>query len=152
MPHHGAAWPKQRGHPEPSAAELKHDNIWVRISGDKIAPEELIKFCTRPKAGGIGVFLGTTRDSFKGKKVVRLEYEGFSKMAAATGVRLCQQAMDTFKLSATGVFHRLGSVPVTESSVVVVASSVHRREAMQAAGWLIDEVKARLPVWKLEWY
>lgn len=50
------------------------------------------------------------------------------------------------------VAHRVGHVPVAECSVVVAVSSPHRAEALAACGHIIDEVKARVPVWKREWY
>lgn len=47
---------------------------------------------------------------------------------------------------------RLGVVPVTESSVIIAVSSVHRRESLEAVSFLIDELKANVPIWKKEIY
>jgi molybdopterin synthase catalytic subunit len=56
------------------------------------------------------------------------------------------------RLTRVACWHRIGTVPVAEASVVVVVSSPHRREALVACADLIDQVKAVLPVWKKEWY
>lgn len=50
------------------------------------------------------------------------------------------------------LFFRLGLVPVTESSVIVAVSSEHRRESLEAASYLIDSLKAKVPIWKKELY
>jgi len=46
--------------------------------------------------------------------------------------------------------HRVGSVPLSEPSVIVAASAPHRAEAFNAARALIDRVKAEAPIWKVE--
>ena len=48
------------------------------------------------------------------------------------------------------LLHRVGVVPVGESSVVVVASAPHREEAFAAARFGIDTLKATVPIWKRE--
>ncbi len=42
--------------------------------------------------------------------------------------------------------------PVKEASVNIVAVSAHRREALEAVAWAIDELKAKVPIWKKEFY
>lgn len=46
--------------------------------------------------------------------------------------------------------HRLGPVDVGDASVIIAASSPHRRAALAAVAWAIDELKARVPIWKKE--
>jgi molybdopterin synthase catalytic subunit len=107
-----------------------------------------------PSCGAVAAFVGTTRDHHGGRPVARLEYEAHTPLAlrmlgelgAAADAR-CGGA-----LVRVYVAHRLGVVPVGDASVVITASSPHRREALDAVAWLIDELKATLPVWKKEWY
>lgn len=47
--------------------------------------------------------------------------------------------------------HRTGVVPVREASVVIAASAVHRRQAIEAVQYAIDTLKARVPIWKKVW-
>ena len=56
------------------------------------------------------------------------------------------------RLARIVIVHRLGLVPPTESSIVIAVSSPHRREASRATEWILEEVKARAPVWKRENY
>lgn len=48
--------------------------------------------------------------------------------------------------------HRVGTVPVGDASVVIAAASPHRADALAAVAWAIDELKARVPVWKKEFF
>ncbi len=65
---------------------------------------------------------------------------------------ICDLARSKWTLSRIAVFHRLGEVPVREASVVIAVSSSHRRESIEALHFLIDTLKARVPIWKKEWY
>ena len=67
--------------------------------------------------------------------------------------RLTQKARTLYpSLIRVAISHRTGTVPVSEESVVIVASSPHRRDALEAVGWMIDELKATVPIWKNEIY
>jgi molybdopterin synthase catalytic subunit len=48
------------------------------------------------------------------------------------------------------LWHRVGPLAVTESSVVVAVSTGHRPEAFDAARYGIDTLKATVPIWKRE--
>jgi molybdopterin synthase catalytic subunit len=60
--------------------------------------------------------------------------------------------MAQFGLVRCLIHHRLGEVPLLEAAVVVAASSPHRREAFEAAAWIMDRIKERVPIWKRERY
>lgn len=66
--------------------------------------------------------------------------------------KLAAHAHDRWGLSKVAIVHRTGRVDVAEASVVVCASSPHRRAALEACGWLIDELKATVPIWKREFF
>jgi molybdopterin synthase catalytic subunit len=46
------------------------------------------------------------------------------------------------------VSHRIGLLKVGDVALAAAVSAAHRREAFNACSDLVDEVKARLPVWK----
>lgn len=135
-----------------SRPSAEDDRVLTRISADPISVPDLLSWATRPTAGGIGVFVGTTRDSFQGKRVTRLEYEAFLPMARKALNRIGWAVLKRYGLEAVAMQHRVGAVPVAEASVAIVCSGVHRREALEGAAAAIAAIKARLPVWKLEWY
>jgi molybdopterin synthase catalytic subunit len=105
-----------------------------------------------PGAGAVVLFEGCARDSHQGRPVRQLAYEAFVPMAEAELARLREEAMARFGLIRCLIHHRLGEVPLLEAAVVVAASSPHRREAFEAAAWIMDRIKQRVPIWKREQY
>jgi len=105
-----------------------------------------------PAAGAIATFIGTTRDTFEDKQVLELRYEAYVPMALRQLRAICSAARNRWKLMRLAVVHRLGVVLVGEESVFVAVSSVHRRDALEACEYIIDEIKASVPIWKKEVY
>ncbi|OWM69117.1 molybdopterin synthase catalytic subunit [Punica granatum] len=111
-----------------------------------------MKYVGSPQAGAIATFSGTTRDMFEGKTVLELRYEAYVPMAIRQIKNLCESARSSWNLISMAVAHRLGPVPVRETSVFVAVSSVHRVDSLEACKFLIDELKASVPIWKKEVY
>jgi molybdopterin synthase catalytic subunit len=110
----------------------------------------LLAAAAHPACGAVNLFLGTTRDHHQGRRVLRLEYEAYDRMALEALERLERVARERFQLAHCAIVHRLGQVPVTEASVAVVTSSAHRAAAFDAARWVMDELKRSVPIWKKE--
>jgi molybdopterin synthase catalytic subunit len=73
-------------------------------------------------------------------------------MAEAELERLRREALARFGLLRCLIHHRIGVVPLLEAAVVIVTASAHRREAFEAAAWLMDAIKQSVPIWKRERY
>ena len=104
------------------------------------------------RAGAVVTFVGTTRNENVGRRVRRLEYEAFASMAAKEMRSLATQAKRRWPLRKVAMVHRIGVVPVGEASVAIAVSAGHRGEAFEACRWLIDRLKAIVPIWKKEHY
>ncbi len=103
-------------------------------------------------AGAVVTFLGTTRDNNEGRRVTRLEYEAYGRMAEREMKRLAEAAATQWPIRKVAMAHRIGVVPVGEASVAIVVSAGHRGEAFAACSWLIDRLKEIVPIWKKEHY
>ncbi|CAI0413990.1 unnamed protein product [Linum tenue] len=125
--------------------EILDENVSVDIA-------RYTNFVSAPQAGAITTFSGTTRDTFDGKTVVELRYEAYVPMAVRQIQSICSSARATWKIHAIAVAHRLGAVPVGETSVFIAVSAVHRGDALDACKFMIDELKATVPIWKKEVY
>jgi molybdopterin synthase catalytic subunit len=97
-------------------------------------------------------FDGWVRDHNEGQKVLRLEYEVYEPLAIKEGEKIIEEAMTRFGVSNARAIHRSGLIELTEVAVVVGVSSHHRSEAFDACRYIIDQAKARLPIWKKEYY
>ena len=103
-----------------------------------------------PRAGAVLLFEGCARNHHQGKAVGSLAYEAFVPMAEAELAALREEALRRFGLIGCLVHHRIGEVPLGEAAVLVGTSSPHRREAFEAALWIMDRIKERVPIWKRE--
>jgi len=115
----------------------------------------LIDSQTIGENSGIGarsVFEGTVRDTNDGHDVTKLEYECYEPLAMKEGNRILAEAIEKFGLIDAFCIHRVGTLEIGETAVIVVATSGHRDEAFKGCRYIIDEVKCRVPIWKKEHY
>jgi molybdopterin synthase catalytic subunit len=115
----------------------------------------LIHSQTIGENSGIGarsVFEGTVRDTNDGHDVTKLEYECYKSLAIKEGNKILGEAIEKFGLIDAFCIHRIGTLEIGETAVIVVATSGHRDEAFKGCRYIIDEVKCRVPIWKKEHY
>ncbi|CAF3482072.1 unnamed protein product [Rotaria socialis] len=106
-----------------------------------------------PSSGAVSSFIGITRDNFEGRRVTRLSYEAYEPMALKELNRLCDDARRKFvNIEHIAISHRLGDVPISDISVAIYVSGPHRRDVLDAVSFLIEQLKANIPIWKKEFY
>lgn len=103
-------------------------------------------------AGAYAGFEGWVRDHNDGRAVDGLRYEAYAALAEAEGARIVAEARERFDVTAVACVHRTGELAVGEVAVWVGACAAHRGAAFDACRFVIDEVKARVPIWKRERY
>jgi molybdopterin synthase catalytic subunit len=125
----------------------------IRVGPGAIDSEALLGEVADASAGAIVLFVGTVRDHSEGKEgVTHLEYEVYAGVVEEKIAEIVAEAADKWPILAVAVEHREGKVVVGETSVAVAVSSAHRADAFEAARFLIDELKARAPIWKKEFW
>ncbi|XP_028125264.1 molybdopterin synthase catalytic subunit-like [Camellia sinensis] len=87
-----------------------------------------------------------TRDTFDGNQVLELRYEAYLRMTIRCTKSICSSARSSWNPHSIAVAHRLGPVPVGHTSVFIAVSVVHRAEGLDACKFLIDEIKAPVPI------
>lgn len=102
--------------------------------------------------GAVVCFEGRVRDHNEGRAVLRLEYEAHAPMAEQEGEAIIAEALARWPLGQAFCVHRHGLLELGEVAVLVGVASGHREAAFEAARWIIDEAKRRLPIWKKEHY
>ncbi len=102
--------------------------------------------------GGVCVFVGKTRTEPNDThgQLKHLDYEAHESMAIAQMQKLAVVARQRWSICSIALCHRVGTVGIGESSVVIGVASGHRDESFQACRWLIDELKREVPIWKRE--
>lgn len=124
----------------------------IQLLSDPIDVAPLIAFVSAPSAGGIAVFLGTTRaEHGPGERaLVALDYEAYAEMALPQLQDLARRARVRWPIERLAILHRIGRVPLAEPSVLIAVATPHRAEAFDACRWLIDTLKAEATIWKKE--
>ena len=80
------------------------------------------------------------------------QYEAYQPMAEREMLAICLRMRERWPLRHVAITHRIGVVPIGEASVEIAVSSAHRREALEAVQFAIDDLKAHVPIWKKEVY
>ncbi|KAF5355715.1 hypothetical protein D9756_003725 [Leucocoprinus leucothites] len=149
-----------------SSLEIPEGTIAISYS---LNIQDIIKSVQDDSAGATAVFIGTTRNSFKGKSVTRLEYQAYTKLALKTIADIIRNAASAVtrsehqppaqndstyvaSLVRCAVHHRIGTVPVGEPSIVIAVSSPHRKESFIACEKILEDVKQKAQIWKREFY
>lgn len=131
-------------------ADHNTDTVTLRVelTHEQIDVGEAYAFLPGPEAGGIAVFVGTTRQWTGADETTSLFYEAYEPMARAELTRLGEEAATRWPVGRCMLVHRLGEVPVGQASVLVGVATAHRAEAFEACRWLIDTLKENVPIWK----
>ena len=104
------------------------------------------------RVGGYASFEGWVRDHNDGRAVTGLHYEAYAALAEREGEAILDEALRRFDVVGAACVHRTGELAIGELAVWVGVVAAHRDAAFAACRWIIDEVKARVPIWKRERY
>lgn len=126
-------------------------NDLIDILAEELPVAETIANIADPAAGGIDVFLGTTRaETRSGRQLVALDYEAYTDMATQQMRDLARRAREQWPVLRLAILHRVGRVNVGRPSVLIAVSTPHRGEAFAACKWIIDTLKKEVAIWKKE--
>ncbi len=125
---------------------------WVALSDGPLPVGTATDWAVLASCGAVVVFSGTSRDHAGDRSgITALEYEAYDAHVVPRLSAIVASARRTWPdLGRVALLHRLGTVPVGASSVVVVASAPHRDTAFAAARFGIDTLKSTVPIWKRE--
>jgi len=124
--------------------------VKVRIAEVSESPLDVAAHsaATRDAAAGADVsFCGVVRDHDGGRTVVELEYTCHPSAASILRQVADEIAADPAVL-AVAVSHRIGELRIGDVALVASVTAAHRKQAFDSCQRLVDEVKARLPIWK----
>lgn len=124
----------------------------IRVTDSPIDIDQLTRQVEGPGAGALLTFSGTVRQSSLGKKVLYLVYEAYPAMAEKELKKLASATRSEFEVAAIAIHHRTGRLEIGEVSLGIAIASAHRKPAIQAMDYLIDQIKTRVPIWKKEFW
>jgi molybdopterin synthase catalytic subunit len=133
-------------HTGPDGAE------WVALTLEPLSVDAATTWATTPRCGAVTAFIGCVRDHAEGRDgVTGLAYEAYEDVALARLRDVAEEARRRWPvIERIALLHRLGELPLSEASVLVVVSAPHRAESFEAARFCIDTLKETVPIWKRE--
>jgi molybdopterin synthase catalytic subunit len=102
--------------------------------------------------GATLLFIGTVRELNDGRAVSGMEYKAYRSMAERELADIAREARTEFGTDDIVVEHRLGTLALGEASVAIAVAHPHRGAAYDASRYVIEQLKRRVPIWKLEHY
>lgn len=105
------------------------------------------QWVSRASAGAVVSFQGVVRDHDHGRTVTALDYEGHPS-AKEVLTQIAEEIAADEPVQAVAISHRIGPLEIGDAAIVAAVSCAHRGEAFEACRRLVDEAKARLPIWK----
>jgi molybdopterin synthase catalytic subunit len=125
--------------------------FWLTSEPLELHERELVNLVRRDESGAVVVFYGVVRNNNEGRNVLRIEYEAHESMALRKMAEVAEEVKRRFPdTTEVGIWHRIGTLEVGETSLLVALSSPHRREGFEACHWTVDRIKEVVPVWKKE--
>jgi molybdopterin synthase catalytic subunit len=126
--------------------------VTFTISLAPIEPDKLQTSLINSQAGALVIFQGWVRNQNQGKVVTSLEYQIYPELAINEGRKIIQEAIEKFALTGAVACHRYGHLEIGETAVWVGTTAPHRQAAFAGTDYIISQIKARLPIWKKEYY
>jgi len=120
------------------------------IYGEPLSVNRALDAIRHENGGGEAIFIGRVRRRSEGKIIRHLFYECQKSMADKEIARIMDEMFAKWPLLNVNIQHRIGKLEVGEIAVIVAVSTEHRREAIEACRYGIDELKHRVPIWKKE--
>ncbi|RAL12202.1 molybdopterin synthase catalytic subunit [Aspergillus homomorphus CBS 101889] len=125
-------------------------NTHITLTYDPLDANAALAKVSSPQAGANVLFLGTTRDTFGDRAVAQLSYTAYPPLALKTLVKIAENAVQKHGLLGVVIAHRLGDVPIGESSIVIAVSAGHRGAAWRAGEEVLELCKEKAEIWKRE--
>jgi len=111
--------------------------------------EELV---SHRSAGAVVGFVGVVRDHDGGRQVLRLEYSAHPSAGEVIADVVSEIAAQASGVRAVAASHRIGTLQIGEAALVVAVAADHRQAGFASCAQLVDAIKARLPVWKHQFF
>lgn len=124
----------------------------VAVVTDPLDTAAILAEVQSPAHGASILFVGTVREVNDGKPVQGMDYTSYSAMAEKEMATIAREAAEKFSGSSMVIVHRIGELAIGEASVAVATAHAHRDAAYGASRYAIEQLKARVPVWKREHY
>ncbi|MFA6362961.1 molybdenum cofactor biosynthesis protein MoaE [Methanoregula sp.] len=118
----------------------------IAIQTEDVDIGMLINEAKQRGTGAIVVFDGIVRDD----DIREMELEAYEEVALPELEKIATEAKKTYNLLSVDIIHRIGRLAVGENILIIVVSAGHRKQAYEGSRYIIETIKAGVPIWKKE--
>ncbi len=118
----------------------------ISIQTDDVDIGALVNEAKQRGTGAIVVFDGIVRDD----DIREMELEAYQDVAVKELERIAEDARRKFDLLSVDIIHRIGRLRVGDNILIIVVGAGHRKEAYEGSRYIIEMIKAGVPIWKKE--
>ena len=118
----------------------------ITIQRDDVNLGDLIKAAKKHGTGAVVVFDGVVRDD----DITEMELEAYEDVALSELEKIANDAIKQFSLLHVDIIHRIGRLAVGENILIIIVAAGHREEAYGGSRFIIEAIKAGVPIWKKE--
>jgi molybdopterin synthase catalytic subunit len=122
----------------------------IYITTECLSYQHMLDELQDNSAGAVSIFIGNVRSRSEYGNVLEIYYEVYEEMAEGTMREIEKEVFAKWNIKKIAMMHRIGTLKVGETSVIIGVSSEHRQESFQACKYVIDSLKGRVPIWKKE--
>jgi molybdopterin synthase catalytic subunit len=123
----------------------------IKIQLEDFDVSSLLEEIKSPSSGCVVNFIGTVRDTSRGREITRMSVEVYKEMAMSQLDAIRAEALEKYSVNQIAVIHRYGDLAVGDNIVYIGVASGHREEGFAACRYIIEELKKRVPIWKKEY-
>jgi len=118
----------------------------ISIQTDDVDIGALIHAAKKHGTGAVVVFDGVVRDD----EIIEMELEAYEEIATQELEKIARDATEQFGLLHVDIIHRIGRFAVGENILIIIVAAGHREEAYAGSRFIIEAIKAGVPIWKKE--
>ena len=122
----------------------------IKVTREDFSVDEVVASIRSGEMGAIVTFLGTVRNSSKGRDVDRIEIQVYEEMAMKQLQAIKEEAIARFGVEEVAIVHRYGSLGVSDNIMMIAVGADHRPEAFEACQYILETIKEKVPLWKKE--
>jgi len=122
----------------------------IHITPEILSLQHVLSELQENSAGALSIFIGNVRNTSVHGDVIEIQYEVYNEMAEEIMREIQKEVFAKWSVKKIVMTHRIGTLKVGETSVIIGVASMHREESFQACKYIIDNLKRRVPIWKKE--
>ena len=128
------------------AVKCVETSTMIAIQHDDVDIGKLITNAKQRGMGAIVVFDGIVRDD----DIREMELEAYQEVALKELEQIAADATKKYNLFSVDIIHRIGRLKVGENILIIIVGAGHRKEAYEGSRYIIETIKAGVPIWKKE--